>query len=163
MTIRRFRIVLLGIVFLLNAGCSEDASTVRQPAPDFVLELLDGGDFRLSDHAGAPVMINFFASWCVPCVEEAPIIEKIYHEYRQKGVAILAVAVSDQAEKTKQFMEKYALSFPAGLDLTGEIQEAYGVYGLPTTIFIDKQGITNYLHPGSVTERLLRHEIDKLL
>jgi peroxiredoxin len=155
-------LVIWGIFLLLNGGCSEERTTVRQPAPDFAIELLDGGNFRLSDHKGTPVLINFFASWCVPCIEEAPILEKIYREYRQKSVVVLAVAVSDQAEKTKQFMEKHMLSFPAGLDLSGDVQEAYGVYGLPTTVFVDKQGITNYLHPGSVTERLLRHEIDKL-
>jgi cytochrome c biogenesis protein CcmG, thiol:disulfide interchange protein DsbE len=151
------------VVLLLCAGCSDDTGSVRRPAPEFVLALLDGSDFRLSDHQGAPVLINFFASWCAPCVEEAPVIEAVYREYRQKGVAFLAVAINDEPEKARQFLDKHGLSFPAGIDLTGKVQEAYGVYGLPTTIFIDSQGITNYLHPGSVTERLLKHELDKLL
>jgi len=135
----------------------------KEPAPDFSLELFDGSSFRLSDYKGKPVLINFFASWCVPCKEEIPVLEKIGREYKSKGVVFLAIAVNDSDEKARAFLHEHGLSFHAGLDKTGSIQEAFGLYGVPTTFFITKDGVTNYIHAGGVTEVLLRHELDKLL
>jgi len=135
----------------------------QEPAPDFRLELFDGSYFQFSEYKGKPVLINFFASWCVPCKEEIPVLEKVGREYTPKGVIFLAVAVNDSVEKARAFLEKHGLSFPAGLDKTGSVQETFGLYGVPTTFFITKQGMTNYIHAGGVTEDLLRHELDKLL
>ncbi len=142
---------------------AKSAIEAKQPAPDFSLELFDGSTFLLSDHKGKPILINFFASWCVPCKEEIPVLEMIGQEYRLKGVVFLAIAVNDSEEKAKAFLDEHGLSFPAGIDKTNSVQEAFGLYGVPTTFFITKKGITNYLHAGAVTEELLRHELDKLL
>ncbi len=142
---------------------TQSAIETREPAPDFSLELFDGSTFRLSDHKGKPILINFFASWCAPCKEEIPDLENIGQEYAPKGVVFLAIAVNDSEEKARTFLHELGLSFPAGIDKTNSIQESFGVYGLPTTYFIDKEGITNYLHAGIVTEELLRYELDKLL
>lgn len=156
-------LVLTGL--LLLTGCSEEPQTEpveKELAADFVLKLFDGRDFRLSDHKGKPIFINFWASWCLPCAEEAPAIEKVYQEYSKKGVVFLGVAINDTKSKARKFVEKYQLSFAIGIDI-GEIHKSYPVYGVPTTAFIDKQGRINYLHMGGVTEALLRHELDKLL
>ena len=174
---RNKRIALLILPFwlsLLNVtGCSEEAATnnttsnatgtPHEVAPDFKLSLLDGGHFNLSDHKGKPVVVNFFASWCVPCGAESPVLDKIYRDYRSKGVSFVGVAVNDTESKARKFIERYGLSFPAGLDDTGDIKDAFGVYGMPTTYFIDGNGMISYLHPGGVTERLMQHEIDKML
>ncbi len=92
-----------------------------------------------------------------------PVLEKIVHEYEPKGVVFLGIAVDDTEEKMKDFIAKYGVTFPVGLDKTASIQKSFGLYGIPTTYFINKQGIINYLHSGSVTEELLQHELDKLL
>lgn len=146
-----------------NETPSKPSSNVKEPSPNFTLNLLDGGNFNSSDYKGKPVLINFFASWCLPCREEMPVLEKIVHEYKPKGVVFLGIAVDDTEEKMKDFIAKYGVTFPVGLDKTATIQKSFGIYGIPTTYFIDKQGVINYFHSGAVTEELLQHELDKLL
>lgn len=146
-----------------NEFSSKPSLAAREPASNFTLVLIDGKNFNLSDYKGKPVLINFFASWCLPCREEMPVLEKIVREYKPKGVIFLGIAVDDTEEKMKDFIAKYGVTFPVGLDKTAAIQKSFGLYGIPTTYFIDKQGIINYSHSGSVTEELLRHELDKLL
>ena len=156
-------LLLLGL--LLLSGCSEEHQTKpaeKEVAADFVLKLFDSSDFHLSDHKGKPVFINFWASWCIPCAEEAPAIEQVYKEYSKKGVVFVGIAISDTETKAKEFVDRFKLSFPIGLD-PGEIHKSYPLYGVPTTVFIDKQGRINYLHMGGVTENLIRHELDKLI
>ncbi len=162
---RNLRSVFL-ISLLFICGCAEEASDIAvepEAAPEFELALLDGGQFKLSDHKGSPVVVNFFASWCVPCGEETPVLDSVYQQYRSQGVAFVGVAVNDTETKAREFIAAHGLSFPAGMDDTGEIKDAFGIYGMPTTYFIDRNGMITYLHPGAVTERLLQHEIDAIL
>jgi cytochrome c biogenesis protein CcmG/thiol:disulfide interchange protein DsbE len=90
------------------------------------------------------------------------VLEAIFQEYRDRGVTLLGVAVQDTESKAMGFVEEFGLTFPTGLD-EGEIKEAYGVFGVPTTFFIDGEGFIRYTHAGIVTEDLLRHELEKLL
>ena len=161
-----FMLMLFISSLLLVQGCNKGTTTQKttmETAPDFNIALFDGGNFQLSDHKGKAVVINFFASWCVSCGKETPVIEKIAHTYSPQGVVFLAIAVDDTEKKAKAFMQKVGLTIPAGLDRTGKIKDDYGLYGMPTTFFIDKNGKVSYLHAGVVTEELLKHEIDKLL
>ncbi len=159
---RLFYVPLITALLLIQ-GCSGEAPPQKESAPDFILTLFDGDSFQLSRHKGKPVLINFLASWCIPCREEIPVLNLVYREYEPKDVAFIGIAVDDTEDDAQEFVEKFELGFPAGIDKTGEIKEAYGIYGVPTTLFIDNKGIINYLHPGSVTEILLKHELDKLL
>lgn len=134
-----------------------------EAAPEFNMVLFDGGDFQLSAQKGKVVVINFFASWCVSCGEETPVIEKVSHIYTPQKVVFLAVAVDDTEKKAKAFLKKMGMTIPAGLDKTGKIKDSYGLYGMPTTFFIDKNGKISYFHAGVVSEELLKNEIDKLL
>ncbi|MFA7238584.1 MAG: TlpA disulfide reductase family protein [Sulfuricellaceae bacterium] len=163
---RRFLLALLLGSFLFMLGCSGNTTEPKaaiENAPDFNVALFDGGEFQLSAQKGKVVVINFFASWCVSCGEETPHIEKVFGEYASQPVAFLGIAVDDTEKKAKEFMKKSGLTIPAGLDRTGKIKDAYGLYGMPTTFFIDKNGKISYFHAGVVTEELLRHEIGKLL
>ena len=153
-------------ILLFTQGCSEDAPTLKSPvdmAPDFSLSLFDGSDFRFSAQQGKAVVINFFASWCVSCGKEAPALEKVAQEYATQPVVFVAIAVDDTEKKAKEFVKKMGLTIPAGLDRTGEIRDAFGLYGMPTTVFIDKTGRVNYFHAGVVSDELLKSEINKLL
>lgn len=162
-------VLALGVIgFLLMQGSAKNefagsSPETKESAPNFTLALLDGDNFRFSDHKGKPVLINFFASWCLPCREEMPVLEKIVHEYQPKGVVFLGIAVDDTEEKMKDFIARYNVTFPVGLDKTADIQKAFGLYGIPTTYFIDSKGVISYSHSGVVTEELLQHELDKLL
>ena len=158
--------MLLISSLLLVQGCNKDTAvqtTAMETAPDFDIALFDGGNFQLSDNRGKVIVINFFASWCVSCGKETAYIEKASREYAQQPVMFLGIAVDDTEKKAKEFLKKAGLTIPAGLDKTGKIKEAYGLYGMPTTFFIDKSGKISYLHAGVVTKELLKHEIDKLL
>jgi cytochrome c biogenesis protein CcmG/thiol:disulfide interchange protein DsbE len=136
---------------------------VKEAAPDFTLALLDGGSFQLGAHKGKPVLINFFASWCLPCREEMPAIERIVQEYRPRGVVFLGISTDDTDANAGDFVKKHGVTFPTGIDKSTDIQKSYGLYGIPTTYFIDRQGMVGYFHSGSVTEELMRNELDKLL
>ena len=165
-TYRRFLLALLLGSFLFMLGCggkTAEPKAAMEEAPDFNVALFGGGDFQLSAQKGKVVVINFFASWCVSCGEETPHIEKVSREYATQPVAFLGIAVDDTEKKAKEFLKKSGLTIPAGLDRTGKIKDAYGLYGMPTTFFIDKSGKISYFHAGVVTEELLRHEIGKLL
>lgn len=154
------------VVALVAAGLlfsNGDALPEKKPAPDFSLQLLDGGKFQMGDYNGKPIMINFFASWCHPCRMESPALVTVRGEYEPKGIVFLAIAIDDTEEDVKKFIDELGFVFPIGLDKTGEIKDAFGVYGLPTTYFINRDGTINYTHPGSATKDLLRHELDKLL
>ena len=158
--------VLLMSSLLLIMGCSDNTigpPAAMEAAPDFNMKLFDGGDFQLSAQKGKVVVINFFASWCVSCGKETPVIEIISHKYAPQTVVFLAIAVDDTEKKAKEFMKKMGMTIPAGLDKSGKVKEDYGIYGMPTTFFIDKSGKVSYSHAGIVTEELLKHEIDKLL
>jgi len=141
----------------------ESSIETKESAPDFTLKLIDGGTFKFSDYKGKPVLINFLASWCLPCKEEIPILEKVAREYSSKGVVFLGIAVDDTEENMSKLIEKFDITFPVGLDKTADIQQAFGIYGIPTTYFIGKDGIINYFHSGVVTEELMQYELDKLL
>ena len=162
-------LALIVVGLLLTQGDSTIGSFSKPPAekkesaPAFSLVLLDGKTFNLGDYKGKPVLINFFASWCLPCREEMPVLEKMGQEYSQKGVIFLGIAIDDTEAKMNDFVARYGVTFPVGLDKTSTIQKSFGLYGIPTTYFIDKQGVINYSHSGSVTEELLQHELDKLL
>jgi len=154
------------VLALLVSGCDEPPQEDQRPrekASDFTLPLLTGGTFTFGDHKGYPVVINFFASWCVPCRAEAPALNAVFREYREHRVAFVGIAVQDTETKALGYIEDLGVAFPAGLDKTGKIKEAYGVYGIPTTIFIDRTGAISYTHAGALTEDLIKHELDKLL
>jgi len=163
-------LLILCVAGLLLAGVAatvlltgKDTRPENKAAPDLSLTLLDGSNFQLSDYKGRPVMINFFASWCLPCREEIPALIKIHNTYRKKGVTFVAIAIDDSRKEVNKLIAKTGFNFPIGLDETGKIKEAFGVYGLPTSFFIRKDSTISYSHPGGVNEALLRHELDKIL
>lgn len=156
---RLFGLLLLLLIPVLGA-CEEDDEP--EAAADFTLQLFDGGSFRLSDHKGSPVIVNFFASWCIPCIAEAAALEAVSNEYKDRGVTIIGIAVQDTETAAKGFVAEHGITFPTGLD-AGEIKEAYAVFGVPMTYFVDREGLIRYTHAGAVTEVLLRHELDKIL
>lgn len=146
-------------------GCGEEIEVAveKGPAPDFTVELFDGGSFRLGDHKGKPVFINFYASWCLPCGGEVGDLEKVYKTFDKKKVAFIGVAIQDTETKARGFVAKHGLTYPTSIDKTGDIRRAYGVYAMPVSFFVDKDGIISRIHAGGLTEGILKHELDTLL
>lgn len=110
--------------------------------PDFTLPTLDGSSIALSDLKGKVVLINFWATWCSPCREEMPSLERLYRHFKYEKFALLAVDIMEHPEKVKKFAREYNLSFPILLDRTGDISAKYAANALPTTYIIDKEGKT---------------------
>lgn len=161
MTWRALIVLLVILAAPLVQGCEENPEA--KVAGDFSLRLFDGRTFTLSKHRGEAVVVNFFASWCIPCRAEAPVLEALHQAYADKKVIFLGIAIKDTESAARDFVKQYGLTFPTGLDKDEKIKQAFGVYGLPTTFFIDANGIITYTHSGAVTEELIRHELDKIL
>lgn len=133
-----------------------------RPAADFVIPQLGGGTFRLSDQRGHPVVVNFWASWCPPCKDEARAFEAAWQTYRGRGVVFLGVDVWDKESDARAFVDQFGLTYPNGLD-TSAITVEYGVTGIPETFAIDADGrlIRHWVGPMDAAQ--LRGFIDGML
>ena len=148
--------VELGII---QAGSPE----LGGQAPDFALRDLDKNIVRLSDFRGKPVLLNFFASWCVPCLAEMPYIQAAHLESQERGYVVLGVAVQDSRGALRSLSESMGLSFPMVLDGDNSIGIAYQVVGPPATFFIDADGKIVSVVAGTIEEEALEQELDRLL
>ena len=112
------------------------------PAPDFTFPGLDGKKVSLYDYKGKVVLVNIWATWCPPCVEEMPSMEKLYRKFKGENFEILAVSIDEPGLKAvAPFMKKSNLTFPALIDSEGAIKAVYGITGIPESFIIDQQGI----------------------
>ncbi|MBI4588749.1 MAG: TlpA family protein disulfide reductase [Candidatus Rokubacteria bacterium] len=137
---------------------------VGKPAAPFSIALFDGGRLSLDDLKGKVVVLNFWASWCVPaCYDEAPVLERGWRTYKDRDVVVVGVDIQDTEEAARKFIRQFALSFPNGPDPTGKISVDYGVYGVPETFFIDRAGRIRKKHVGAVTEAVFTGEVERLL
>jgi len=129
---------------LVMAGCSPSSAQgveVGNLAPDFQLPNLDGQTVSLSNLQGKPVLINFWATWCSPCRGEMPYIQEIYEEWSDKGLVVLTINIGESPSQVEKFMESQQLSLPVLLDTKQATAREYNIVGIPTTFFIDKDGI----------------------
>ena len=113
----------------------------KSPSPDFTLANLRGEKVNLKDFRGKLLLLNFWASWCVPCREEMPAMERLYQKYRDHGFVILGVNVKDDKKSAIAFVKELKISFPIAFDPAGEVGLLYGAWGLPATYLIDTKGI----------------------
>ena len=113
----------------------------RASAPDFTLPNLEGKKIALKDFRGKLLMLNFWASWCLPCREEMPAMERLYQRYKDKGFVILGVNIKDEKKSALSFVKELKITFPIAFDPKGEVGLLYGAWGLPTTYLIDAKGI----------------------
>ena len=131
-----------------------------QPAPDVRLTALDGSVVELAGLRGRPVIINFWASWCPPCREEAPLLRRVQEEYRDRGLVVLGVVFEDSAENARTFMRQYDQRYPGLLDPDGRTAVDYGVFGIPETYFVGRDGIVTYKQSGAISWEILSREAE---
>lgn len=132
----------------------------RPPAPDFELPRLDrDGTLRLSALRGNAVVLNFWASWCDPCKDEAPLLQAAWERYRDDGVVVLGVDNEDLTSDARAFMRRYGLTFPNVRDGEGSVKRKFGLIGYPETFFLDAAGRLAFHVPGAIDADTLEQGI----
>ncbi len=168
-------LVLLGL--LVAPGCTSSAADIiREPgppppdklppavvvgrlAPDFILTDLEGNTVTLSDFRGKVVFINFWATWCPPCRAEMPEIEAIHQEYKGQDVVVIGVDLMETEDEVRQFVQRGGYSWTFVIDTTGEVGRNYGVTAIPTSFFLDKDGVIQAISIGAMTKRQMESRL----
>jgi len=174
-TLRLIPIIALTAILssgLAIAGCSTNPESPSRPgsatpstppqvtgtgigylATDFTLQGLDGQTFSLSNMRGKPVLLNFWATWCGPCRSEMPLLQQVYEEYSSQGLIFVAVNIAENPAQVERFMQDNGLTIPVLLDTKAKVASTYNISGIPTTLFIDKDGIIKDKRIGAFTNK----------
>jgi len=140
------------------------AAGERQPAPSLVLpKLTGGGSGSLSDYRGEVVVLNYWASWCDPCREESPLLQRWHRRIAPRGGTVLGVDTLDVTSDAERFIREYGLTYPMLRDRDGGTQPKFGVVGYPETIVLDRRGWIAALRRGPVDEGFLTRTVPPLL
>lgn len=144
------------------AGTTGNVPVTTRPAPVFTLPLFEGGQFDLAAQNGKPVLVNFWASWCIPCEEEAAALEQASKMYKDR-VVFIGVNVQDTDPLARGFLRRFGVTYPNGRDVSGSIAVDYGMSGVPETYFVDRIGQLVRKWQGPLDEPRLRQFLDDLL
>jgi len=157
--------LVAGLLLLLAVAMRRNAlGPVSQgQAPPFTLQLYDGGHFSLAEHRGHVVVINFWASWCPPCREEAPVLERVWRRYKDRGVMFVGVGYLDTEPEALAYIEEFDLTYPNGPDIGTRISRAYRIRGVPETFFVDREGDVVRIKIGPLSEPELVGIVEELL
>ena len=174
----RFRRVSLGLLavvlvgILVVQGCKSSSQPITsngqeatavvnagESAPDFTLVDLEGNQVSLSDFRGKTVFVNFWATWCPPCRAEMPEIEAIYQEYKDKEVVVIGIDIMEPEDVVRQYVEQGGYSWTFVLDTSGEVTANYEVAAIPTSFFIDREGIIQAVNIGAMTKRAMENKL----
>ena len=156
----KFPAFVLSLLFSATLCAAQVLSPVeRVMAPDFVLQDMEDETHRLSDYRGKTVIINFWTTWCPPCREEIPSMNRAWRELEDEGVVILAINMGEDEDTIFVFTADYPADFPLLMDIDGRVGIDWGVYGVPETFVIDAEGNIRYKHIGPVTRESLEAEV----
>ncbi len=142
------RFVQIVIFIVLAAPTAVYAVATQAQAPDFTLESLDGGNLRLEEYRGQVVLINFWASWCGPCRQEMPILDRLHQRYEDTGFSVLGVNVEEDSAPARKVVEKTNITFPVLLDTRQIVSKLYELKAMPSTVVVDRDGNVRYVHKG---------------
>ena len=167
-------ILLIGLAWIFVSADKAGTSTsglIPAPqqgflAPDFELQTTTGETIKLSDLRGQAVLVNLWATWCPPCRAEMPAIERVYNEYKEDGFIVLAINMTyqDTPANIEPFIDEYGLTFPILLDTNNSVGSAYQLRSLPSSFFVDRDGmISEVVIGGPMAEALLRTRVEEIL
>lgn len=152
---------LLTLLFKPDSG-SSFALGNRRAMPDFRMATLEGGAWRLADHRGSIVLLNFWATWCPPCRHELPGLVRLAKTYAGRGVEVAGISMDEEADLVRGFARQHGISYPVLLPRPGEAL-ASQVTSLPTTLLLDRHGRIARTYVGAESEAVFRRDIDRLL
>jgi cytochrome c biogenesis protein CcmG, thiol:disulfide interchange protein DsbE len=169
MPCRRLAITILiiaPILALLAYGFTRDSRyivspLIAKPATPFTLTMFDGRKLTLEDLRGKAVFVNFWASWCLPCREEARELEAAWQKVKDKNMVFLGVAVQDTDQNSRESLKEFNITYPNGKDEAGKIAVDYGTWGIPESFFIDPEGRITYKHVGAIRAALVISKLDE--
>ncbi|WP_240374767.1 thiol-disulfide oxidoreductase ResA [Bacillus piscicola] len=155
--------VVLSYVFYTNFIKSEETLVNEgEIAPNFVLMNAEGEEVELKDYRGQGVFLNFWGTYCPPCEKEMPYMDKLYQEYKEKGVEILAVNVGESDLVVDRFVSRHDLTYPILLDRNKNVLDRYGIGPLPATFLVDANGEVVQIITGGMTEDRIRSYMEKI-
>lgn len=134
------------LVVMLAAPAA--AVTVQDTAPDFTLKSLEGTNLRLDEYRGQVVLINFWASWCGPCRQEMPLLDRLHQRYVDTGFSVLGINVEGEEAPARALIDKIPVTFPVLIDEGQLVSELYRLEAMPSTVVLDRDGIVRYIHRG---------------
>ncbi len=154
------RRAITAFLFTFLLPCDGFAVHDTYPAPAFSLTDLHGTQLTLQQFRGKVLYLVFWAPWCVPCRDELPDLERLYVKYRDKGFVVIAISVETSASGVSSFLKKFAVTFPAVIDGSSQVADAYRVSGLPASFLIDRTGVVQKRYWGFEKRSLLNYETD---
>ncbi len=159
--------MVLGVALaLIWVGDSDVPAPIGRgaPAPDFQLDRLDGEDpIALSDFRGRVVLVNFWATWCKPCEDEMPSMERLYRALHPSGFELVAVSVDEDPSEVAAFRDRMAISFPIALDPSQEVSRLYQTTGFPESLLVDRDGTVLERYVGPRDWAIYRKRVESLL
>ncbi len=157
--------VVVGILALFGVGIQiRSAKPVEKGlAPEFSIPLYDGGTFTLSEQREKVVVVNFWASWCIPCRQEAPVLENTWRKYKDRGVVFVGVDYVDSESEARKFIQEFDVTYPNGIDIGTETSRKYHIQGVPETYYVGKDGQLYGNHIGPIDLPTLSAKIEELL
>lgn len=155
-------LLMMGFLVVPREGGGASLA-VGDPAPAFDLVSLTGDRVRLADLAGKPVVLNFWATWCGPCLDEMPDFQSVYQQYRTQGLQFYAINLGESPVAVEHFLRRIGVDLPVLLDLNDEAQEAYRILPIPSTFFIDSTGTIQAIYQHRMTRVQIEAEVVRLL
>lgn len=143
--------IVLGLLALLGLGVLRRQSgpiAVGSASPNFVLTTFEGETIRAQDLRGHPVVINFWASWCLPCEQEAEALERSWQTSRGEGVFFLGVNYVDTEPEARDYLHRFGITYPNGPDLGTRMAQQFRILGVPETFFLDAEGVVTFVKIG---------------
>jgi cytochrome c biogenesis protein CcmG/thiol:disulfide interchange protein DsbE len=156
-------LLILLAVMLLSRGGTASPTAIGAMAPDIVLADLDGKPIRLADLRGQPVVVNFWASWCGPCVEEFPLLRQAAERHAAEGLKVIGIIFRDRSEVARDFMARNGATWPSAMDPGERVALAYGILGPPETYFIGRDGRIAARHIGQLSANSLDEKLAAII